>query len=128
MRGGENLATGIFGGITGIVTKPVQGTIRFSNYFGSEKSFNNYSLGAQKEGVGGFFKGMGKGLAGVVARPIAGVVDATSNAFAGIHNELDTKAEIEQQRRPRVMDENPLQVYKERLAHAQDILWQLGLL
>ena len=71
---------------------------------------------------------MGKGLAGVVARPIAGVVDATSNAFAGIHNELDIKAEIEQQRRPRVMDENPLQVYKERLAHAQDILWQLGLL
>ena len=36
---------------------------------------------------------MGKGLAGVVARPIAGVVDATSNAFAGIHNELDIKTE-----------------------------------
>ena len=29
LRGGENLVTGIFGGITGIVTKPVQGTIRF---------------------------------------------------------------------------------------------------
>ena len=31
LRGGENLATGIFGGITGIVTKPVQGTFTFSN-------------------------------------------------------------------------------------------------
>ena len=31
LRGGENLATGIFGGITGIVTKPVQGTFSFSN-------------------------------------------------------------------------------------------------
>ena len=31
LRGGENLATGIFGGITGIVTKPVQGTFTFLN-------------------------------------------------------------------------------------------------
>jgi vacuolar protein sorting-associated protein 13A/C len=40
--------------------------------------------GAQQEGAKGFFKGVGKGLVGVVTRPAGGVVDFASTSFAGI--------------------------------------------
>ena len=84
------------------------------------------NLGAKKEGAAGFFKGIGQGLAGVVAKPLTGVADLTSNTLAGIQSQLDSTVEVHSVRKPRVMDESPLQPYRERLAHAQDILWQLG--
>ena len=40
--------------------------------------------GAMKEGAAGFFKGIGKGLVGVVARPTGGIVDMASSTFQGI--------------------------------------------
>ena len=40
--------------------------------------------GAKKSGAKGFFKGMGKGLVGVVAKPVSGVVDFASSTFEGI--------------------------------------------
>lgn len=40
--------------------------------------------GAKKEGAAGFFKGIGKGLVGVVARPTGGIVDMASSTFQGI--------------------------------------------
>lgn len=55
---------GVFHGVTGIVTKPVEG--------------------ARQEGVKGFFKGAGKGLIGVVVRPVGGVADFASSSFEGI--------------------------------------------
>lgn len=51
-------------GVTGIVTKPVRG--------------------AKEGGVGGFFKGVGKGAIGLVARPAAGVVDFASGSFDAV--------------------------------------------
>lgn len=42
------------------------------------------SEGAKKEGAAGFFKGIGKGLVGAVARPTGGIVDMASSAFQGI--------------------------------------------
>jgi len=41
-------------------------------------------LGAQKEGAAGFFKGVGKGLVGAVARPTGGIIDMASSTFQGI--------------------------------------------
>lgn len=41
-------------------------------------------VGAKKEGAAGFFKGIGKGLVGVVARPTGGIVDMASSTFQGI--------------------------------------------
>jgi len=58
------MSQGVFSGVTGIVTKPVEG--------------------AKKEGAAGFFKGVGKGLIGVVTRPVSGVVDLASSTFEGI--------------------------------------------
>ncbi|XP_026043172.1 vacuolar protein sorting-associated protein 13A-like [Astatotilapia calliptera] len=63
-RGGKGLVSGFVSGITGIVTKPIKG--------------------AQKEGATGFFKGVGKGLVGAVARPTGGIIDMASSTFQGI--------------------------------------------
>ena len=59
----------MFSGITGVVTKPIEG--------------------AKQEGAAGFFKGVGKGLIGVVARPVSGVIDLASNTFEGIQKCVD---------------------------------------
>jgi vacuolar protein sorting-associated protein 13A/C len=38
-------------------------------------------LGAQEKGVEGFFKGLGKGLMGLITKPSGGTVDMVSIAF-----------------------------------------------
>ncbi|XP_035855716.1 vacuolar protein sorting-associated protein 13C isoform X4 [Sander lucioperca] len=72
-KGGKGLLKGVMGGVTGIVTKPVEG--------------------AMKEGAAGFFKGIGKGLVGVVARPTGGIVDMASSTFQGIQRGHERAAE-----------------------------------
>ncbi|XP_029986697.1 vacuolar protein sorting-associated protein 13C isoform X4 [Sphaeramia orbicularis] len=72
-KGGKGLLKGVVGGVTGIVTKPVEG--------------------AKKEGAAGFFKGIGKGLVGVVARPTGGIVDMASSTFQGIQRGHERAAE-----------------------------------
>lgn len=37
--------------------------------------------GAKSEGAIGFLKGVGKGLIGVVAKPVGGVIDMTTSAL-----------------------------------------------
>ncbi|XP_016128718.1 vacuolar protein sorting-associated protein 13C-like [Sinocyclocheilus grahami] len=72
-KGGKGFLKGVVGGVTGIVTKPVEG--------------------AKKEGAAGFFKGIGKGLVGVVARPTGGIVDMASSTFQGIQRSNQRVAE-----------------------------------
>lgn len=43
-----------------------------------------FCKGAKKEGAAGFFKGIGKGLVGAVARPTGGIIDMASSTFQGI--------------------------------------------
>jgi len=62
--GAKSVGMGLVGGISGIITDPIKG--------------------AQKEGVGGFFKGTAKGLLGVVAKPTAGVINATSQTLKSV--------------------------------------------
>ncbi|EDO34505.1 predicted protein [Nematostella vectensis] len=81
-RGGKGLLEGVFEGVTGIVTKPVQG--------------------AKEQGAAGFFKGLGKGVVGVVARPAGGIVDFASSTFEGIKGSADTATEVKKLRPPRV--------------------------
>uniref|UniRef100_A0A3P8UW48 Vacuolar protein sorting-associated protein 13 VPS13 adaptor binding domain-containing protein n=1 Tax=Cynoglossus semilaevis TaxID=244447 RepID=A0A3P8UW48_CYNSE len=73
-KGGKGLLKGVVGGVTGIVTKPVEG--------------------AKKEGAAGFFKGIGKGLVGVVARPTGGIVDMASSTFQGIQRVAESTEEV----------------------------------
>ncbi|KAM4592302.1 intermembrane lipid transfer protein VPS13C isoform 6-T6 [Odontesthes bonariensis] len=85
-KGGKGLLKGVFGGVTGIVTKPVEG--------------------AKKEGAAGFFKGIGKGLVGVVARPTGGIVDMASSTFQGIQRAAESTEEVNKLRPVRLIQED----------------------
>ncbi|XP_062237859.1 vacuolar protein sorting-associated protein 13A isoform X1 [Platichthys flesus] len=94
-RGGKGLVSGFLSGITGIVTKPIKG--------------------AQKEGAAGFFKGVGKGLVGAVARPTGGIIDMASSTFQGIKRAAETSQDIQSLRPPRFIHEDGvIRPYKER--------------
>jgi vacuolar protein sorting-associated protein 13A/C len=54
---------GLFRGVTGIVTKPLEG--------------------ARSSGVEGFVQGVGKGIIGVAAQPMSGVLDLLSKTTEG---------------------------------------------
>ena len=41
--------------------------------------------GAKSDGAKGFFKGVGKGLVGVVTKPVAGAVDIVSKTSEGVN-------------------------------------------
>ncbi|XP_021263276.1 vacuolar protein sorting-associated protein 13C [Numida meleagris] len=85
-KGGKGLLRGVVGGVTGIITKPVEG--------------------AKKEGAAGFFKGIGKGLVGVVARPTGGIVDMASSTFQGIQRVAESTEEVPNLRPPRLIHED----------------------
>ncbi|XP_023187860.1 vacuolar protein sorting-associated protein 13C isoform X6 [Xiphophorus maculatus] len=85
-KGGKGLLKGVVGGVTGIVTKPVEG--------------------ARKEGAAGFFKGIGKGLVGVVARPTGGIVDMASSTFQGIQRAAEATEEVTKLRPVRLIRED----------------------
>jgi hypothetical protein len=65
---GKDLASGI----SGVVTDPYKG--------------------AKKSGIKGFFKGFGKGIIGLFAKPVAGTVSLVSYTGAGIINTPGTLA------------------------------------
>ncbi|XP_076012416.1 intermembrane lipid transfer protein VPS13C isoform X2 [Genypterus blacodes] len=85
-KGGIGLLKGVVGGVTGIITKPVEG--------------------AKKEGAAGFFKGIGKGLVGVVARPTGGIVDMASSTFQGIQRVAESTEEVTKLRPVRLIRED----------------------
>ncbi|KAJ0056092.1 hypothetical protein NL108_001102 [Boleophthalmus pectinirostris] len=85
-KGGKGLLKGVVGGVTGIVTKPMEG--------------------AKKEGAAGFFKGIGKGLVGVVARPTGGIVDMASSTFQGIQRVAESTEEVTKLRPVRLIRED----------------------
>nr|XP_058150275.1 intermembrane lipid transfer protein VPS13C isoform X1 [Dasypus novemcinctus] len=85
-RGGKGFLRGVVGGVTGIITKPVEG--------------------AKKEGAAGFFKGIGKGLVGVVARPTGGIIDMASSTFQGIQRAAESTEEVSSLRPPRLIRED----------------------
>lgn len=59
-------------GVTGVFTKPFEG--------------------ARDQGVEGFFKGLGMGAVGLVARPTAGVVDFASGSLDAVKRSAATRA------------------------------------
>ncbi|CAO3587114.1 unnamed protein product [Absidia cylindrospora] len=93
-QGANYFANSLASGVTGLVTQPIDG--------------------ASREGVGGFFAGVGKGLVGAVTKPVVGVFDLASNVTEGIRNTTtptDTN-DIERIRHPRFIgDSGVLKVY-----------------
>lgn len=41
-------------------------------------------IGARKGGVEGFFKGIGKGIAGLIVKPTGGVIDFVTSSLDGV--------------------------------------------
>ncbi|KAL6114111.1 vps13a [Pungitius sinensis] len=105
-RGGKGLVSGFVSGITGIVTKPIKG--------------------AQKEGAAGFFKGVGKGLVGAVARPTGGIIDMASSTFQGIKRAAETSQDIASLRPPRFIHEDGvIRPYKESEGFGSQLLQKI---
>lgn len=76
---------GVCLGLSGIVLDPIRG--------------------AQEEGVEGFFKGVGKGIMGLLTKPAGGVFDMVSMAFDGVQRaaEVDV-AVVHRMRKPRFIN------------------------
>ncbi|KAG0246128.1 hypothetical protein B0O80DRAFT_498393 [Mortierella sp. GBAus27b] len=86
-KGASSLAEGLVSGVTGIVEQPL--------------------AGAQKDGVEGFFKGLGKAAVGVVTKPLVGVFDFTTNVTSGIRNTTTVfDKEMNRKRIPRHVPKN----------------------
>lgn len=64
--GGNAFATSLASGIGGLARHPLQG--------------------AEKEGMAGFFKGVGKGVLGLATKPAIGAFDLASNLAEGVRN------------------------------------------
>lgn len=63
--------------------------------------------GAKEQGVEGFFKGLGKGAIGLVARPAAGVVDFASGTFDSVKRAAEGE-DITRLRPPRFLQSDGL--------------------
>eukprot|EP00921_Rhytidocystis_pertsovi_P013991 GHVQ01022793.1.p1 GENE.GHVQ01022793.1~~GHVQ01022793.1.p1 ORF type:complete len:974 (+),score=57.45 GHVQ01022793.1:182-3103(+) len=105
---GKNLGEGVMS-LTNIVTKPLEG--------------------AQKEGVGGFVKGIGKGLAGSIFKPFDKVGQAVSDVTRGIRAEVSkplggTKCRATRRRTPRMLwgEYGQLKEYDKGEAELRDCL------
>ncbi|KAM9977730.1 hypothetical protein ACTFIR_011602 [Dictyostelium discoideum] len=79
--GGIGLGRGILQGITGIVTKPVEG--------------------AKKGGFAGFAKGLAQGVVGVAVKPTTAVIDLATKTTEGIKNTTNLQSQAERVRPPR---------------------------
>ncbi|EHL03290.1 putative Vacuolar protein sorting-associated protein 13 [Glarea lozoyensis 74030] len=64
--GANSFVSSLASGVGGLARKPLEG--------------------AEQEGVAGFFKGVGKGVLGVMTKPAIGVFDLASNVSEGIRN------------------------------------------
>lgn len=81
--GVAKLVRGVLEGVTGVVRAPMRG--------------------AEKHGVEGFAKGIGKGLLGLLVKPMIGISDAATDVMLGVKSSMEVKrgAQRYQQLRPR---------------------------
>eukprot|EP01132_Coremiostelium_polycephalum_P003734 gene3734-4653_t len=74
--------------------------------------------GGKEQGVLGAFKGVGKGVAGLVVKPIAGCFDFVSKFSEGVKNSTKLNIERKRVRYPRPLSsDSPLKVYNESEAY-----------
>uniref|UniRef100_A0A1J3IH98 Putative vacuolar protein sorting-associated protein 13A n=1 Tax=Noccaea caerulescens TaxID=107243 RepID=A0A1J3IH98_NOCCA len=109
-EGGGALAKGLFRGVTGILTKPLEG--------------------AKTSGVEGFVSGFGKGIIGAAAQPVSGVLDLLSKTTEGanamrmkIAAAITSDEQLLRRRLPRAVGaDSLLRPYNEYRAQGQVIL------
>ena len=101
LEGFRALGTGLFEGLTGLVTKPVEG--------------------AEKEGFEGVLSGIGKGLIGLVAKPVSGVLECGAGVLGGVRKAISDEEVIQRIRLPRTCPMAVIDVYHEREAVFQSL-------
>ena len=84
VSGVTQLGKGVISGVTGLVEKPLRG--------------------GQKGGVVGGLGGLGKGLAGLVIKPMTGAVDMVQSSFAGLESLASPSSRQVRVRDPRYID------------------------
>lgn len=105
-NGANSLGSSMASGFAGVLTQPIEG--------------------AERDGVGGFFSGLGKGLVGVVAKPMVGAFDLVSNVAEGIRNTTTVfdGDPIDRVRLPRyIAPDGILKLYSQREALGQKWLY-----
>ena len=101
--GASSLAHSVISGVTGIVEQPLKG--------------------AEKEGFGGFLKGIGRGIVGAVTKPVVGVFDLASNVTEGIRNTTMEDTGLDRIRPPRFIDPSGiLKPYNERESYGANLI------
>jgi len=103
--GAKSFGKGLFHGVTGIVTQPIQG--------------------GREQGISGAFKGIGKGVAGAVVKPTVGAIDSVSKVTEGIKNTamLWDEEEKKKKRLPRFIgSDKAIHEYNEMKAKGQQLL------
>ncbi|XP_068086254.1 intermembrane lipid transfer protein VPS13A [Anabrus simplex] len=87
---GRTFVMGVVLGLSGVIMKPI---------------VEREPTGAHQEGVEGFFKGVGKGLLGLITKPTGGVLDSIAMAFDGIRRAAEMGEDIVMRvRLPRFID------------------------
>ncbi|CAG9815731.1 unnamed protein product [Phaedon cochleariae] len=106
-RSGRGLVMGVYSGVTGVFTKPVEG--------------------AKEQGVEGFFKGLGKGAVGLVTRPVAGVVDFASGSLDVVKRAAECNEDTSRLRLPRFLQADRLvRPYNKLEAEGLKLLMELS--
>jgi hypothetical protein len=78
--GVQKLITGFLEGVTGVVKAPIRG--------------------AEKKGLEGFAKGIGKGLLGLLVKPIIGISDGIADVMLGVKGSLEGATGVQSQLTP----------------------------
>lgn len=106
LSGSKNLARGFFSGVTGLVSKPIEGV--------------------KKQGFEGLIKGVGHGVVGLVAQPTTGIIDFTSGTLNQLQRTVNIGDEVKRVRPTRAIHaDGILRSYNSHEADGRSILKNL---
>lgn len=95
--GKSNIVHGVWSGVTGVFTET--------------------GAGLKEEGFVGGLKGLGKGLVGVVAKPVTGAIDTVTNVVNNVKDVTHKEKVVEPLRSPRYIPlDNVLETYNRHLS------------
>ena len=95
--GKSNIVHGVWSGVTGVFTET--------------------GAGLKEEGLVGGLKGLGKGLVGVVAKPVTGAIDTVTNVVNNVKDVAHKEKVVEPLRSPRYIPlDNVLETYNSHLS------------
>ena len=99
INGFMSLGANLVGGVTGLITKPVEG--------------------GRKDGITGAISGVGRGLLGLVAKPVAGVLEFGAGVLGGVRKAIDDEEVIQRIRLPKAFPLGRVQQYQQEDAAVQ---------